>query len=428
MNVSLLFPCRIHHAGDGGSEENEKRCHFYDLQPENGDAYASLKGAGNCVKDNLHSFNGGKVGSVLLETPSSRYQFSIGSDVSGLVEEAKALSLTVQELFVGSVDPTNLSACNLSEEATISEEKVADFEETESVECFGVENALEEGAETGDFSSNRIAVKAETISSENELVSEEEISDDGFYMDSEKFDSFTNEAVLEADDKVDSCSDKGFQSGRFWPVDEGIVEQVEEKPNSEESYMWDQGLAEDRQDQSDDDDYNDGFIDMELQEAIFLVENSGGSEEEHWQKNPKGGEIGRAEYEDQNDLSSSWEHDELIEQLKLELKAARTGGLPTILEETESENDSDSSPAKMADDLMKPLKITDQKLEHKDRIMEIQKVYKSYAERMRKLDVLNYQTMHAIGTSIEPNPLLVLQTSFFCSLKTRTTYSFIIVE
>jgi hypothetical protein len=36
-------------------------------------------------------------------------------------------------------------------------------------------------------------------------------------------------------------------------------------------------------------------------------------------------------------------------------------------------------------------------VEHKDQMNEIEKVYKSYAEKMRKLDILNYQTMHALG-------------------------------
>ncbi|XP_059648844.1 uncharacterized protein LOC132294856 [Cornus florida] len=83
-----------------------------------------------------------------------------------------------------------------------------------------------------------------------------------------------------------------------------------------------------------------------------------------------------------------WEHKDLIEQMKMEMKHARSSrGLFTILEESET--------PKMMDDL-KPLKI-DEKLEHKDYMEEIQKVYKSYAERMRKLDILNYQTIHAIS-------------------------------
>ncbi|PPS01556.1 hypothetical protein GOBAR_AA19110 [Gossypium barbadense] len=43
-----------------------------------------------------------------------------------------------------------------------------------------------------------------------------------------------------------------------------------------------------------------------------------------------------------------------------------------------------------------PLKI-DEKYDHKHHMGEIQKVYKSYSDKMRKLDILNSQTMHAIS-------------------------------
>ncbi|XWS34104.1 hypothetical protein CRYUN_Cryun21dG0011000 [Craigia yunnanensis] len=93
-------------------------------------------------------------------------------------------------------------------------------------------------------------------------------------------------------------------------------------------------------------------------------------------------------YEEQEDDSEfGSEHDDLIERLKMELKIARTGGLPTILEESES--------PEMVQEL-ETLKI-DEKYDHKDHIAEIQKVYKSYSDKMRKLDILNSQIMHAIS-------------------------------
>ncbi|KAI8527355.1 hypothetical protein RHMOL_Rhmol12G0068500 [Rhododendron molle] len=83
-------------------------------------------------------------------------------------------------------------------------------------------------------------------------------------------------------------------------------------------------------------------------------------------------------------------HQESVEQMKAEMKNAKGKGmLPTILEESES-------PPKVVEDL-RPLMRIDEKFEHKDRLEEIQKVYKGYAEKMRKLDVLNYQTLHGIS-------------------------------
>ncbi|KAF5735540.1 putative 60S ribosomal protein L34 [Tripterygium wilfordii] len=92
--------------------------------------------------------------------------------------------------------------------------------------------------------------------------------------------------------------------------------------------------------------------------------------------------------EDSNDLETLWEHQDLIEKLKMELKKVRATGLPTILEESES------SPKIMED--LKPWKI-DEKINHEDTMSELHKFYKSYRERMRKFDILNYQKMYALG-------------------------------
>lgn len=111
---------------------------------------------------------------------------------------------------------------------------------------------------------------------------------------------------------------------------------------------------------------------------------------------------------EENEDELPWEHEDIIEQLKMEMRNVRNRGLPTILEE-------ETECTEMVENLkLKPLKI-DEKLEYKDQMAELQKVYKSYAERMRKLDILNNQTMHAIGKfNIKPPSVLVLS---FCILK-----------
>jgi len=91
--------------------------------------------------------------------------------------------------------------------------------------------------------------------------------------------------------------------------------------------------------------------------------------------------------EDLDALESLWEHQDLIEQLKMELKRVRVIGLPTIFEESES-------PRTIED--LKPWKI-DEKFMREDPMDELHKFYKSYRERMRKFDILNYQKMYAIG-------------------------------
>ncbi|XP_058193434.1 uncharacterized protein LOC131310449 isoform X1 [Rhododendron vialii] len=126
-------------------------------------------------------------------------------------------------------------------------------------------------------------------------------------------------------------------------------------------------------------------------EDLQEMEEEGKSEEpKSWEKSWDYG------YEDDDDDDDDLfgdvllKHRESVEQMKAEMKNAKGKGvLPTILEESES-------PPKVVEDL-RPLMRIDEKFEHKDRLEEIQKVYKGYAEKMRKLDVLNYQTLHGIS-------------------------------
>ncbi|XP_055802888.1 uncharacterized protein LOC129872061 isoform X2 [Solanum dulcamara] len=97
--------------------------------------------------------------------------------------------------------------------------------------------------------------------------------------------------------------------------------------------------------------------------------------------------------EDANKLESLWEHQELIEQLKMEIRKVRATGLPTILEESESP----------AMDELQPWKI-DEMLHREDSMSELHKFYKSYREKMRKFDILTYQKMYAIGY-LQKDPL-----------------------
>ncbi|KAK9682383.1 hypothetical protein RND81_10G070000 [Saponaria officinalis] len=107
------------------------------------------------------------------------------------------------------------------------------------------------------------------------------------------------------------------------------------------------------------------------------------------------GEQNSSDSEEQNGLEKEWEHQDLVEQLKMEIKKVRAIGLPTILEESES--------PKIMDDL-KPWKI-EEKYQVQGTMDELHKFYKCYRERMRKLDILNYQKMYAIGFLKVKDPL-----------------------
>ncbi|XP_074304994.1 uncharacterized protein LOC141639915 [Silene latifolia] len=107
------------------------------------------------------------------------------------------------------------------------------------------------------------------------------------------------------------------------------------------------------------------------------------------------GELLSSDSDEQNGLEREWEHQDLVEQLKMEIKKVQAIGLPTILEESES--------PKIMDDL-KPWKI-EHKYPHEGTMDELNIFYKSYREKMRKLDILNFQKMYAIGFMRLKDPL-----------------------
>ncbi|GMH01717.1 hypothetical protein Nepgr_003556 [Nepenthes gracilis] len=94
-----------------------------------------------------------------------------------------------------------------------------------------------------------------------------------------------------------------------------------------------------------------------------------------------------SEEDDEMECDDLLQHKELVQQMKKEMRNLKTKRLHTILEESES--------AKIDEDF-KPLKI-DEKVEHKDRMEEIQIFHRSYSDKMRKMDISSHQTMCAIG-------------------------------
>ncbi|KAK8921519.1 hypothetical protein KSP39_PZI020283 [Platanthera zijinensis] len=103
---------------------------------------------------------------------------------------------------------------------------------------------------------------------------------------------------------------------------------------------------------------------------------------------------------DEEELDEMWEHQDLIEQLKMELRKARAVGLPTILEESENSKEFEDS---------KTLKINDNSL-HENLMDELHKFYKCYEDRMKKFDGLNYQKMYATGFLHLNDPLELRKT------------------
>nr|GMD01113.1 uncharacterized protein LOC109153702 isoform X1 [Ipomoea batatas] len=143
----------------------------------------------------------------------------------------------------------------------------------------------------------------------------------------------------------------------------------------------------------------DHLDNLEILASQFLSENEEDEEDGLMNNGSKGSNNNEAVLDsgEANKLESLWEHQELIEQLQMELRKVRDAGLlPTIFEESES--------SKMED--LKPWKI-DERFQRGDCMGELHKFYRSYRERMRKFDILTYQKMYAIGL-LQKDPLQLL--------------------
>lgn len=385
--------------------------------------------------------------SAMAAASANKYEFMIGKGISGFVEQPKSMSFSVQELYLGSKDYTVSNNIENKDIVKVNlEEEVVGLDKTEdSVESFGVAMALEK-AEQKMFTEHVVSEKGEidgleiiSLCKEDSVDEVESVSEDCSLRFGSEPESISSSGELPMNKYiVDSLTyeffayrnvDKVLEPVGLLANDaEKVVEDIEEESEiieeeseiiEEESEIVEEissceiSLSDPEEIDADDDsnDSDEEYIEFEphfknlssLEAKILSGEVVNKHEEEDLvqdEKEPEnnlekiertnlGEKPSKSNSDDQNDLDYMWEHEDVIEQLKLELRNARTGGLPTILEEEEPE-----SPTIVEG--LKPLKI-DVKFEFKDRMEEIQKVYKSYAEKMRKLDMLNSQTMHAIG-------------------------------
>ncbi|KAI3516450.1 hypothetical protein L1887_15366 [Cichorium endivia] len=351
---------------------------------------------------------------LTTSTSTSKYQFASVQDFSEFVAEPEVVSFTVHELFMedrsreddfiikekGISQKNLLTDLEVEHEAKIkdeqkewnensnlsSDEKVDEFIETE-VSSSEIPQSVDLPTTTSINSEEQLKEsvnlqeKSELNSGENEVSEPENVNWLGDFFT--RNDSFSYGVLFPQEhesDSLDSHLEPDDSSNGFFSINPKDVEIVNEK--EPESLILEEI----------DDDY------IEFEPILKEYEN----EQQNLDSNCKyESDSCIKKMESVNEVMKSWEldleeddeadvlleHQELIGQMKMELKNARTGGLPTILEECET--------PRMKEDL-KPLKINE-KLEHRDLMAEIQKFYKSYTEKMRKLDVLNYQTLQAIN-------------------------------
>ncbi|KAK4367542.1 hypothetical protein RND71_011334 [Anisodus tanguticus] len=206
---------------------------------------------------------------------------------------------------------------------------------------------------------------------------------DGFLSDEDFGGEF--ELDINSDLKNLKMSEENIESEEFEDSDTDIMEELS-KLEQEEQTNDSEYLSQ-----------NDFDEDLGMVKSLeFVTEDdklivNGSQESENLNSNNTA--IVDTSSEDANKLESLWEHQELIEQLKMEIRKVRATGLPTIFEESESPTM----------DELQPWKI-DEMLHREDCMSELHKFYRSYREKMRKFDILTYQKMYAIGY-LQKDPL-----------------------
>ncbi|KAB1208344.1 hypothetical protein CJ030_MR7G023873 [Morella rubra] len=377
----------------------------------------------------------------------SKYEFMSGEGISGFLEGTKTMSFRIQECYADSYDYTVCSNQILGTgifstgDVQINSEEEAHPEKTEEpVDDFAIGKVSGE-AEEEKIAENWISGSGEIVDSErnslgtNDVVDEvESVSEDCSLRFGSEQDSISSSGELSMNNHTISREYFAVQNvGEVLKPEALLVNDVEKvedvleiesRENIEELSSCETSLVGFEEIVALDPSYDsdEEYIELETNfqnlrrmevaalsgvepgeaenknERVDIVEelkpenNLEKSEETALQEKPP-----QSSSENENDLDIQWEHEDVLQQLKMELKNLRNGGLPTILEEEETD-----SPSMVAG--LKPLKI-DEKLEYKDRMEEIQKVHKIYADKMRKLDMLNSQTMHAIGFLQLKDPL-----------------------
>ena len=313
---------------------------------------------------------------------TNKYQFFSGMSFSHFLDQPEASNFTVKELYVHRNDdfPLENRVTNDSEGGVNAEVIDNSTEKVHKEEVYSqklkdvasIEQPSEPVAENLPSEDDFIcsSIDSDSISSMGDgFLSDTDfgttIDLDTLGIDDEENAGLTDEDLDFLDEKHLKDLDTGYEPDDFAEEDEDIMDEL--RKLEEDSTLQNSDMAGKK---SLGNSFEDG-INSKSEESV----------------KPNSESLTAFDAEDSNRFDTLWEHQDLIEQLKMELKKVRATGLPTILEDSES-------PRIMED--LKPWKI-DEKFQHGSTTNELPKFYRSYRERMRKFDILNYQKMYAIG-------------------------------
>ncbi|CAI9096605.1 OLC1v1032792C2 [Oldenlandia corymbosa var. corymbosa] len=357
-----------------------------------------------------------------------KYQFSAGNNVLGFMEEPQTMSFTVQEMFVGSVDGRVSQSEGLHEHHRYSDVSSHDDSVSQKTGFCITDNKVDESSvEEGQYEQDMLEFSAwypheeeilrekeAFVSSENKFPIHEETDDnDASYEEDISYEVQQQLPRHEFSSPDLNPDSKGSSDGMIEVpcsmITDDLKPEVHETDGTPQQVVHD-NIFTDRESSVNEDteeDADDEYIELkppsndanEVTETTCLswkdanfvdVKIDRGKETELMDEESfvKGSMDSDSDV-DEDEFDILLEHQQLVKQMKMERKNSMVKGLPTISEEEECET------PKILESL-KPIKIED-KFEFKDVMEEIQKFYKSYAEKMRKLDILNYQTLHAIS-------------------------------
>ncbi|XP_010435851.1 PREDICTED: uncharacterized protein LOC104719601 [Camelina sativa] len=243
---------------------------------------------------------------------------------------------------------------------------------------FRVEDCLKERSQTEDHS----------VFHGEERIETEDYSD--FHGEKKKSSVFDGEGSVKTEDYIIFHGEKKkpsvFHGEENRKTEDCSVSSVEDKKIR---FLTEDDFLES------DSDFVDSSQTFTSNEEDGFLSDSDFPEEEQNRKKDNSGSGSEEEDEDTDGFESLWEHQDLIEQLKMEMKKVKAiGGLPTIRED--EEDDDDECPKIMEG--LKPWRIEEEKkFTHVDTIGEVHKFHRSYRERMRKLDILSFQKSYTLG-------------------------------
>ncbi|MED6130528.1 hypothetical protein PIB30_001614 [Stylosanthes scabra] len=300
-----------------------------------------------------------------IATSTSKCEYMRGKDtISGFIEEPTAMSFSFREFYMGPYVSTTISHNN----------SCADTPKECSVLCSKPEDSVsQEETEDSVQEQGSITTTPPTLTPNTNRVPfwlESDVFGETDSSEEDNDDFLFNENSLVSDSESESSSSSGLIWGNGdnkFDNDSLAYEFLVGKSIDErfETKIMNLMMREDRiegveakQSSSGGDD--DGFIEMEPvkkdhSKSLNTQEENGErngmkkSEEVKWEKDMQLNGPDSNFFDNYED-DLEWEHDDLVEQLKLELKNARQGGLATILEEDEEEIEEEDKEEKKEED------------------------------------------------------------------------------